>query len=246
MFSTSYVHRCFSLRSTSLSRAERVSQLDAWRLRARTDESSPLQLIAPSPRRAMPKLVWFLWSYLPALAWKEVLPEHTVELAGGNDDPLKMLGAACNHYCVHDDIHNAAMRDGTITAEIDTTKTNKATAQFYLYGINSQNRFDYVETDYCYADNPVAGASWISSGLLFSVEPLLRGRHGDVVLRQVLGDGRRRLDGAVYAFAFEPSGTGGLSSGDQASSEFSPGYESEEKTSEPKGARWDGWAEDWP
>ena len=28
--------------------------------------------------------------------------------------------------------------------------------------------------------------------------------------------------------------------------EFSPGYESEEKTSEPKGARWDGWAEDWP
>eukprot|EP00439_Symbiodinium_sp_Y106_P034108 s4263_g4.t1 len=42
--------------------------------------------------------------------------------------------------------------DGTITATIDTSKTNTATAQFYLYGINSQNRFDFVETDYCYAD----------------------------------------------------------------------------------------------
>ena len=43
--------------------------------------------------------------------------------------------------------------DGTITATIDTSKTNTATAQFYLYGINSQNRFDFVETDYCYADS---------------------------------------------------------------------------------------------
>ncbi|CAE7354217.1 unnamed protein product, partial [Symbiodinium necroappetens] len=210
MFSTSYVHRCFSLRSTSLSRAERVSQLDAWRLRARTEESSPLQLIAPSPRRAMPKLVWFLWSYLPALAWKEVLlPEHTVELAGGNDDPLKTWMGSLKFRVESNETHATVaggimsfqfhdvwcyditfekidtrkksqgtglriefsgvgltckgkwkttgslswlvVGDGTITAEIDTTKTNKATAQFYLYGINSQNRFDYVETDYCYA-----------------------------------------------------------------------------------------------
>ena len=40
------------------------------------------------------------------------------------------------------------------------------------------------------------------------------------------------------------SGTGGLSSGDRTSPEFSSGYESEEKSVEPRSTCWDGWAED--
>ncbi|OLP86110.1 hypothetical protein AK812_SmicGene32816 [Symbiodinium microadriaticum] len=40
------------------------------------------------------------------------------------------------------------------------------------------------------------------------------------------------------------SGTGGLSSGDRTSPGFSSGYESEEKSVEPRSTGWDGWAED--